>query len=297
MKMRATKMWVALSLVGAAAAQNRNALDKPTFESYLRKLEIYRTEPTYKIGDPIFDAHDAFAVRLPASKDQPGYFEVDVHVGFPNGLGDKDEVFYISRDGQTIRDTRGNVYDINKSPFQSNLDRLTLAGAPSFGPADAPVTIVEFGDLECPDCRAEAPLLRTEVPKAFPGKVRVFFKDFPLDSIHPWARAAAIAGRCVYHQDAPAFWKFYDWIYDNQDEINPGNVNAKIVAWAGQSGLDGVQLGRCMETRAMESEVDRSVAEAKALGAQGTPTLFINGRRIGGLAWPDLQLVIGRALK
>jgi protein-disulfide isomerase len=285
MKMWAMRMWVALSLVAAAAAQNRNAFDKSTFESYLRKLEIYRTEPTYKIGDP------------KASKDQPGYSEVSVHVGFPNGLGDKDEVFYISRDGQTIRDARGNVYNINKSPFQSNLDRLTLAGAPSFGPADAPVTIVEFGDLECPDCRAEAPLLRTEVPKAFPGKVRVFFKDFPLDSIHPWARAAAIAGRCVYHQDAPAFWTFYDWIYDHQDQISPGDVNAKIVAWAGQNGLDGVQLGRCMETRAMESEVDRSVAEAKALGAQGTPTLFINGRRIGGLAWPDLQLVIGRALK
>jgi protein-disulfide isomerase len=285
MKMRAMKVWMALSLVAAAAAQNRNAFDKPTFESYLRKLEIYRTEPTYKIGDP------------KASKDQPGYSEVSVHVGFPNGLGDKDEVFYISRDGQTIRDARGNVYNINKSPFQSNLDRLTLAGAPSFGPADAPVTIVEFGDLECPDCRAEAPLLRTEVPKAFPGKVRVFFKDFPLDSIHPWARAAAIAGRCVYHQDAPAFWKFYDWIYDHQDQISPGDVNAKIMAWAGQSGLNGVQLGRCMETRAMESEIDRSVAEAKALGAQGTPTLFINGRRIGGLAWPDLQLVIGRALK
>jgi protein-disulfide isomerase len=280
------KIWIMLSmLAAAAAAQTRNALDKPTLEAYLRKLELYRVEPTYKIGDP------------KPSKDQPGYSEVAVHVGFPNGAGDKDEVFYISRDGQTIRDTQGNVYNINKSPFQSNLDRLTLDGAPSFGPANAPVTIVEFGDMECPDCREEAPLLRVEVPKAFPGKVRVFFKDFPLDSIHPWARAAAIAGRCVYHQDSREFWKFYDWIYDNQDQISPGNLSAKVVAWAGQSGLDGVQVGRCIETRATEAEVDRSVAEAKALGSKGTPTLFINGRRIGGLAWPDLQLVIGRALK
>src|SRR6516225_5919269 len=201
------------------------------------------------------------------SKDLPGFSAIEVHLSF---------------DG---------------NPFQTNIDRLTLADLPSLGPANAPVTIVEFGDLECPDCRMEAPILRHNVAETFASQVRLYFKDFPLGSIHPWARAAAIAGRCVYHQEAKAFWDFYDWIYENQQEIEPDNLNSKILAWAGQNGLDAGRLGSCIETKGSEPEVDRSLAEGRSLGVRGTPTLFINGRKIGGLAWPDLELVIRKELE
>ena len=90
--------------------------------------------------------------------------------------------------------------------------KLNIENQPAFGPPGAPVTIVEFGDLECPSCRAEAPLLRQLIPELYPGKVRVVFKDYPLESIHPWARAASIAGRCVFRQNKDAFWKFYTGI-------------------------------------------------------------------------------------
>jgi protein-disulfide isomerase len=125
----------------------------------------------------------------------------------------------------------------------------------------------------------------------------VFFKNYPLESVHPWARAAAIAGRCVYRQEQPAFWKFYDWIYENQDQIMGDNLNSKVLAWAGENGVDTVKLGQCIDTKATEPEVNRSIAEAHALGIQGTPTLFINGRKIGGLMWPDLELVINKELE
>ncbi len=185
----------------------------------------------------------------------------------------------------------------DKSPFESNLDKLTLANQPSFGPAGAPVTIVEFGDFECPDCKMEAPILRHDLPAAFDGKVRVVFKNYPLESVHPWSRAAAIAGRCVYQQGDAAFWKFYDWIYQTQDEITGDNLNMKILAWAGQNAVDTVKLGQCLDTKATEPEVNASIAEGRELGIQGTPTLFINGRKIGGLMWPDLQLVINKELE
>ncbi|MGA2216436.1 MAG: thioredoxin domain-containing protein, partial [Bryobacteraceae bacterium] len=207
---------------------------------------------------------------------------------------ERDELYYVSADGQAI--VRGDVFDLGKQPFQANLDKLTLADQPSFGPADAPVTIVEFGDFECPDCKLEAPILRHDLTAESGGKVRVVFKNYPLDSVHPWARAAAIAGRCVYRQDQPAFWKFYDWIYDHQEEITGDNLKTKVVAWAAENGVDATQLGRCIDTRASEPEVDRSIAEARALGVSGTPTLFINGRKIGGLMWPDLQMVIKKEL-
>ena len=283
MRTLAAVLALALLPAGSAIAQKKpkSALDKSALEAYLRHVELYRGTVTYKIDDP------------KPSKDLPGFSEVEVHLSFDGGT--KDERYYVSKDGQIL--VNGDVYRINGNPFQTNLDRLSLADLPSLGPANAPVTIVEFGDLECPDCRMEAPILRHNVRETFASQVRLYFKDFPLESIHPWARVAAIAGRCVYHQDAKAFWDFYDWIYENQQEIDPDNLNSKILAWAGQNGLDAGRLGRCIETKASEPEVDRSLAEGRSLGVRGTPTLFINGRKIGGLAWPDLELVIRKELE
>jgi protein-disulfide isomerase len=283
MRTLAAVLALALLPAGSAIAQKKpkSALDKSALEAYLRHVELYRGTVTYKIDDPR------------PSKDLPGFSEVEVHLSFDGGT--KDERYYVSKDGQIL--VIGDVYRINGNPFQTNLDRLSLADLPSLGPANAPVTIVEFGDLECPDCRMEAPILRHNVRETLASQVRLYFKDFPLGSIHPWARAAAIAGRCVYHQDAKAFWDFYDWIYENQQEIEPDNLNSKILAWAGQNGLDARRLGGCIETEASEPEVDRSLAEGRSLGVRGTPTLFINGRKIGGLAWPDLELVIRKELE
>jgi protein-disulfide isomerase len=265
----------------AVPPSSTGAFNKAEFEAYLRYLDLYRVPVTYKIDDP------------KPSKDVSGFSEVQVHLTFEGGS--KDELYYVSRDGQTF--IQGEVYKLNRNPFQANLDRLALADAPSFGPAKAPVTIVEFGDLQCPDCRMEAPVLRHNVPDKFADKVRVYFKDFPLESIHPWSRAAAIAGRCVYHQSGDAFWKFYDWMYENQPEIDADNLKSKVTGWAGQNNLDTLQLGRCLDTKATEPEVNRSIAEGRALELRGTPTLFINGRKIGGLQWPDLELLINTELQ
>lgn len=272
-----------LALCFCATAQDKpkNALNKATLEMYLRHVELFRAPVTYKIDDP------------KPSKDLPGFSEVAVHLTFEGG-GTKDELYYVSTNGQTI--VSGDIYNINKNPFQSNLDKLTTKDAPTFGPANAAVTIVEFGDLQCPDCRMEAPVLRHNVTETFGDKVRVFFKDFPLESVHPWARAAAIAGRCVYRQGNDAFWKFYDWDYDHQEQIEPDNLTTKVVAWAGENGLDAAKLTQCIESKATDAEVNRSIEEGHALDIRGTPTLFINGRKIGGLQWPDLQLVINNEL-
>src|ERR1700722_1021965 len=132
------------------------ALDKPTFEKYLRHVELFRGDVAFRIDDPR------------PSKYLPGFSEVLVHLVF--GTIEKDELFYISSDGQSI--IRGDVFSLGKSPFQGNLDRLTLTDQPSFGPANAPVTIVEFGDFECPDCKMEAPILRHNLTDAFGGKGR-----------------------------------------------------------------------------------------------------------------------------
>src|ERR1700677_3763604 len=147
----------------AWAAPGKSFLDKATLENYVRHIDLFRGDVTFKIDDP------------KPSKYLPGFSEVLVHLIF-NGV-EKDELYYISADGQTI--VKGDVYDLSKRPFQTNLDKLTLADQPSFGPAGAPVTIVEFGDFECPDCKMEAPILRHDLTEKYGTTVRVFFKNFP----------------------------------------------------------------------------------------------------------------------
>jgi len=182
-------------------------------------------------------------------------------------------------------------------PPESAPVQLNLTNQPAFGPADAPVTIVEFGDFECPSCRGEAPLLRELIPDLFPNKVRIVFKDYPLESIHPWARAAAIAGRCVFRQNPRTFWKFYDWDYQNQDDITVANLKSKVVAWAGMNGLNPSQLESCMDSKATDAEVTASIAEGRASGVRGTPTLFVNGRKAASTQFPGLQETIQKDLE
>jgi protein-disulfide isomerase len=174
--------------------------------------------------------------------------------------------------------------------------QLNLANQPSFGPADAPVTIVEFGDFECPSCRAEAPQLRELIPRLFPNKVRIVFKDYPLESIHPWARAAAIAGRCVFRQDSKAFWKFYDWDYNNQDDATIENLKSRVLAWAAGNGLNAAQLESCIDSKATDAEITRNIDDGKAAGVHGTPTLFVNGLRAESVRMPALQQMIEKEL-
>jgi protein-disulfide isomerase len=178
----------------------------------------------------------------------------------------------------------------------TNMVQLNVDHEPAFGPADAPVTLVEFGDLQCPSCRAEAPVLRQLIPQFYANKVRVVFKDYPLESIHPWARAASIAGRCIFKQDPPAFWKFYDWDYENQDDITVENLKAKVLGWAAANKIAAAQLESCMDSKATDAEITRNVTEGKAAGVRGTPTVFVNGVKSPSTQLPGLQQMIEKEL-
>lgn len=244
----------------------KSALDKATLEAYLRNAELWVPQVTVKIDDPA------------PSKYLPGFSEVTVHLAF-NGQG-KDERYFVSSDGQHI--IKGETYNVNQSPFQANLDKLKTDLQPSYGDAGAPVVMVVFGDFQCPYCKNEAETMRKLIPEAYKGKVRVYFKDFPLESIHPWARPASIAGRCIFREDPQAFWKYHDWAYANQSAITLENLNGKLMEWAGTAGMDTVKLSRCIDNKQTDAEVSRNMAEGRALGVDSTPTMFLNGRKLGG---------------
>jgi protein-disulfide isomerase len=261
--------------VKPAASAPAPAFDKVQFAAYVRHLLAWGDFITVAVGDP-------------TPSPLPGYRQVLVTGSFQKTA--LDELFYVSPDGKTL--VRGKVFDIAKSPFADELSKLKTDLQPSLGTAGAPVVIVEFSDFQCPFCREEAKALRENLLKTYPSEVRLYFKDYPLDQIHNWAKPAALAGRCVFRQEPALFWEYHDWIFDKQREITAENLKEKTAAWAQGKALDALQFGRCVETRSTEAEVDRSVAEARALKINSTPTLFINGRAVSGAAWPELKAYI-----
>jgi protein-disulfide isomerase len=263
--------------IGQPKTPQKSALDKATLEVYLRTVELFLPQVTAKIDD------------AKPSTDLPGFFDVWIHWS-ANGAT-KDELVYISKDGTKL--VRGDAFDVNKNPFQSNLDKLKTDLQPSFGAAGAPVVMVVFSDFQCPVCKEEAQVLRQNLAKTFPDKVRVYFKDFPLDSIHNWARQAAIAGRCVFKQSPAKFWDYFDWAYENQQTIGADNFSTKLQAFATEKALDGMQLGRCMDNKATDAEISREVDEGRSLQVSATPTIFLNGRKLeGALPWPTIEQLV-----
>ena len=199
-------------------------------------------------------------------------------VAIKTDQGSDNVKMYITKDGHYL--LRGELSDLTKDPLAENISKMDLKGAPVLGDPNAPITIVEYGDFECPVCRNLHDAMRGILPN-YP-QVKFIFKDFPLDSIHPWARTAALAGRCVYQQNPKVFWKYFDYVYDQQDLISASNVYDKIVDFAGQNALNVDNLKACMAAPQAAAEVDASIANGNLLEVRSTPTLFVNGRRVAG---------------
>jgi protein-disulfide isomerase len=275
MKLLASLLIVTAGFAGAA---DQSGFDKATLEAYLRHVELWVPAVNVKIDDAV------------ESKDLPGFLDVTVHLSY-NNINLPGQRYFMSKDGKKI--FKADVYDINKNPFQANIDKLNVKGAPTLGPANAPVAVVVFSDFQCPMCRQEAEVIHKQITEAFPTQVRVYFRDFPLESLHNWARPAAIAGRCVYKLNPAAFWEYHDWVYENQTYIGLDNLNSKIQEFAIAKGLDGMQLSRCIEAKTTDPEVKASLDIGNSLSLNSTPTLFVNGRRIdGAVPWENLQALI-----
>jgi protein-disulfide isomerase len=219
-----------------------------------------------------------FQVKVGPPKPSPAgdLYEVPVEVSAQGGSDTA--VVYVTKDGRYM--LRGDLEDLNGDPLSDTMHKISLQGAASKGPADAKVVLVEFGDLQCPSCRQLDYLLRSVLPK-YP-QVRLVFKDFPLESVHPWAMTAAVTGRCVLQQSSDAFWKYHDAVYDSQDVISPENAYNKLTELAVQAGAAEDKLKTCTADPKSEELVRQSMAEGHALDVTSTPTTFVDGRRLVG---------------
>jgi protein-disulfide isomerase len=205
--------------------------------------------------------------------------------------------FLVTADGKHA--LLGELLTFAADPFAANRAKLQKGmTGPSRGPANAPVTIVEFADLQCPACKAALPIVQKLVADA--PNARFVFQQFPLAQMHHWAFTAAEYGECVHRENPAAFWKFVDAVYGAQEQITSDTNNsedagkkaeARLQELASAAGVDGKKVAACAHQPATAERVKQSIALGKELEISGTPTLFIGGRRINNLGQlPQEQL-------
>lgn len=159
-------------------------------------------------------------------------------------------------------------------PASARVD-VAFAGAPLRGAADAKVTIVEFSDFECPYCKQVTATIAKLMDK-YSGKIRLAYRDYPLENIHPLARRAAEAAQCA--RDGGKFWEYHDLLFAQSPELAPDDLKR----YAAKVGLDTAKFDVCLASGAKSAAVQKDIDEGTALGIAGTPVFFINGRTLRG---------------
>lgn len=182
---------------------------------------------------------------------------------------------YLSRQGSTAEATNGPAA---QPVAQSGGGRIR-------GAADAPVTLVEYGDYQCPTCGHYHPIIM-ELLSRYQGKLKLEYHHFPLISIHPNAMGAALAAESAGEQGK--YWEMHDLLYEHQQEWSPSpNAETLFVQYALQLGLDANRFMQSMRSPEARDRILADVTRGNSIVKEGTPTFLINGQPVGGL--PGLE--------
>lgn len=236
-----------------------------TVDSFLQQTFGYEPGVTWKVA-----LIKPSAVR--------GLAEVSIVLASPQGQ--QVSKLYITPDGEHA--LVGDIIPFGAKPYDPAKKALAKGiNGPERGPKDAPVTIVEFGDLQCPACKAAQPAIEGLV--AAEPNARFVFQSFPLE-MHNWAAKGANYADCVGRASNDAFWKFVAKTYETQGEITAENADEKLTAIADGAGVKGADIAACAAKPETRAHVEASLALGKEVDVTGTPTLFINGRKIGNIS-------------
>ena len=235
-----------------------------TVESFLKQMFGWNQELTWKI------------VEIKPAEAQ-GFSEVTALFNTAQGQ----QVFRIFVTPDEKFAVTGDMVPFGADPFAPARAELKAANGPSHGPVDAPVTIVEFGDLECPACKAAQPNL-TKLMEEEP-KMKLIFQNFPLESLHKWSLLGAKYVDCVSQQGNDIVFKFISTVYTHQGEITADTADAKLKDFAKEAGANADTAAACVAKPETEARVRKSIALGEKMNVNSTPTFFINGRKVVGL--------------
>src|ERR1700693_2704510 len=280
-------VWLLVSFAVAQqkpSAKSKDALPPaPTFSTRLPSEETVNAFMKQMFGyDP------SVSWKVAAIRPSPAEGLTEVVVVLSNSQGQQNSRLYVTTDGKHA--VVGDIIPFGDHPFVPAQEALTKGmNGPSRGPADAAVTVVEFSDLQCPHCKEAQPTIEKLIAEE--KNARLVFQNFPLPS-HDWASKAAYYGDCIGRTSPDAFWKYVASVYDAQNDITASNADEKLTAIAEQAGAKGPDTAACAAKPDTVARVQHSVALGTALEVTGTPTLFVNGRKIsnvGGLPYEILK--------
>ena len=202
------------------------------------------------------------------------FFAILIPIAFIIGLGSGYLVW--GRGGSATTSTQGNQPVEAADQTLPRYDVPVSNDDPAIGPANAPVTVIEFSDFECPFCRRHTLETAPRILSEYEGEIRYVFKDFPLTSIHPNAFPASEAAHCAREQGE--FWAFHDLLFELELPLGP----ATYVQYAEDLGLNISQFTQCVDERKYSELVQANFDFAAQLGVRSTPTFFVNGIAVVG---------------
>lgn len=266
-----------LSLVGgvwlAAQTKKPGGSSRETTESATREKILRYVRERFPISAT---AHVTVGPFRPSP--YPDYYEATITV--EDGKQKGSQKFFISKNGHYL--IQGNIYTLGTDPKREVEREISTQNEPSTGPANAPVTIVEYADLQCPTCARMHEFLQKELLPKYGDKVRVIFKEFPLVNLHDWALTASVADQCAYQIAPSTFLAYRSMIFQRQGSINAANARDQLLAYGEQAGIDRLKLAGCLDSKASVPRVENDFREGQALGISSTPTFFINGKMVVG---------------
>ncbi|HVT02263.1 MAG TPA: thioredoxin domain-containing protein [Thermoanaerobaculia bacterium] len=193
----------------------------------------------------------------------------------------------------------GHFYRTGDDLGRDRMQRLQhlFATTPARGPANAPVTVIEFSDLQCPSCKRATGYV-DPILERYKGKVRFIRVDLPLISAHPWAFSAAVMGRAIYKQSPDAFWQFKKAVYDSQSDLNIFSLTEFAKGFVQDHDLDAKRFAADVDGADVPQEILDSIGTAFTIGIQSTPSYIVNGELVAsGKDGDQLDKYIAEQLK
>jgi protein-disulfide isomerase len=262
LKLTASLLMLVLFAFSAVAQDKAVPPTEETVNAFMQHMFGYDSSLTWKISEIKPSTVAALS-------------EVTVLMSTPQGQ--QNAHFYVTADGQHA--LVGDMIPFGADPFAADRERLQKGlNGPARGPASSTVTIVEFSDLQCPHCKEGHPTL-DQLLAAEPT-AHFVFQNFPLP-MHNWAMKGAAYVDCIGRASNDAVWKFIQKAYESQSDITEANADEKLTAIADASGAKGSEVAACAAKPETRARIDASLALGKSVGVNGTPTLFINGRKVG----------------
>ncbi len=246
------------------------------------------------------------------------WFQTDYMNSVPEPSDDEAKAFYEEHKaqipaGQSFEDLKGRIKQaVKQQKLRDNMGKMledlkkkhnvqialqppelprvqVEAKGPSRGPSNAPVTIVEFSDFQCPYCGREYPVIE-RLMKEYDGKVRLVFRHYPLE-FHENAEKAAEAGACA--QDQGKFWELHDKMFTNQAKLAVDDLKG----YAKAIGLDSAKFDKCLDSGEKKAVVEEDQKAGTAAGVNGTPAFFINGVFVNGAQpYEEIKQTVDREL-